>query len=111
TVDLTEIEGDYQHGSAVLGSRMKRGTMRLRVKVSGTSLAQMTARAAALVSAVRARSFTVTYTANGTVLGQWMCHASSIALARGLDAVDVEKLESVYVLTIPRQPVPIQGAI
>lgn len=108
--DLKEIEGDYQHGSVVLGYRLRRGAMRLQVKVRGSSSSQVESRAATLVAAFRQTNYTVTYSKNG-VTHQWRCHPASLALVRGMDAVDAEQGTAVYALTIPRQPVPIQGAL
>jgi hypothetical protein len=110
TADLKEVEGDYQHGSNVLGYRLRRGVMRMQVKVRGASPAQVESRASALVSAFRQVVFTITY-AKGGVTHEWRCHPASIVLVRGMDAVDVEQNTAVYALTIPRQPVPIQGAL
>lgn len=108
--DLEEIEGPYQHGSAVLGYRLRRGVMRVRVRVRGSSGAQVENRAATLVTAVRQLSYTVTYT-KGTATHAWKCHPASITLVRGMDAVDAEANTAVYLLTIPRQPLPTTGAI
>lgn len=108
--ELDEVEGVYQHGSAVVGYRLRRGVIRMQVRVKGTSPTQVENRAAALVAAVRQLSYTVTY-AKGGVLHEWRCHPASITLVRGMDAVDVAAGTAVYALTIPRQPVPIQGAL
>lgn len=108
--DLVEVEGTYQHGSAVLGYRLRRGSLRMQVRVRGSSASQVESRAVALVSAVRQISYTVTYTKSGAT-HSWRCHPASITIVRGMDAVDAESSSAVYALTIPRQPIPLQGAI
>ncbi len=108
--ELNEVEGMYQHGSAVLGFRLRRGVLRLQVRVGGSSASQVENRASALVAAVRQLSYTVTYVKDSAT-HSWTCHPASITLVRGMDAVDVTNRSAVYALTIPRQPIPEQGAI
>ena len=108
--ELNEVEGAYQHGSAVLGYRLRRGVLRMQVRVTGSSASQVENRAMSLVAAVRQLSYTITYIKD-TATHQWECHPASITLVRGMDAVDVAGRAAVYALTIPRQPLPIQGAL
>src|SRR5690606_42066359 len=91
---------------------LRRGVLRMQVRVRGSSATQVESRAEALVAAVRQTSYTITYVKGGAT-HSWRCHPASIALVRGMDAIDVEvgPATAVYALTIPRQPVPIQGAI
>lgn len=108
--ELEEVEGAYQHGSAVVGYRLRRGVIRMQVRVRGSSPTQVENRASALVAAVRQLSYTVTYFKDG-VTHEWRCHPASVTLVRGMDAVDVAAGTAVYALTVPRQPVPVQGAL
>lgn len=108
--ELEEVEGAYQHGSVVVGYRLRRSVMRMQVRIKGTSPSQVENRAMELVTAVRQLSYTITYSKGGAV-HVWRCHPASVTLVRGMDAVDVAAGTAVYALTIPRQPAPIQGAL
>src|SRR5690606_16648555 len=117
---LAEVEGAYQHGSNILGARLARTTLPLQVAITGSSLSQVQSRESALVSAVSQVVYTVTVNLDGAIY-EWRCHPADITPVSagergGQGAWDEGQLRlaaprKVYRLTIPRQPVPIQGAL
>ena len=120
---LEEIEGPYQHGSAVVSARLARATLPLQVAVVGSSHAQVESRVLAMVEALSQLSYTLTASVgeSSPSARAWRCHPADIvpvaAGERGGQGAWDEGLlrqnlpRQVYRITIPRQPAPTQGAL
>ena len=111
-VDLVEIEGDYQHGSAVLGYRLRTVNASATVKLQGSSV-DVVNNAQILVAAFRQLDYTVRWEVAGGAVHEYRCHPASVRPVRGMDGVDVgrdgTKATAVWMLTFRRQPIPVQG--
>lgn len=112
---LQEITGEYQHGSAVLGATLRRGSMTWLVRVEGDTLSDLNARIEVLVAAVSQIEYRVHLQfGTGGASWTWTCHPADVApvLASGgtVGTFDdgllrkAPKRAQMLQLTIPRQP-------
>lgn len=106
------VEGRYQHGRALIGAVLEQGALPLVVRVKGSSWSQVSNRAQALVDAFSQTSYTLTITIEN-VTNRWRCEPADIQIAGGDEFQKFHAManQQEYVLSIPRDPIPLDGAM
>ena len=99
------VEGRYQHGRRLVSAVLAQGTLKVQVRVVGTTWVQAAGRWNTLLAAVSARSFTATVTIEG-VSDVYTCEPADTTLAAGenLDPLALMLAQQEYVLTVPVMP-------
>ena len=105
------VTGPFTRHRWLIDTQRDTSTAPLDVFVFGSTASSFNTRAAALIAAFKQFSYNLQVTIDG-VLYEWVCEPADIAPGADgkLDFWDLGAFSQVFHLSIPRDPVPVNGA-
>lgn len=108
----TTVQGRYQHGRRSVGEVLDTMTVAAVVRVYGSTWTEVSNRAETMIEALSQHTYTVIATIDD-VVHEWTCEPADVSIVGGDTWQKHHAMSGMqeYQLSIPRDPIPLQGGM